>query len=322
MPPRIEQPTDDAIEKAAAVLHSGGVVAFPTETVYGLGADTVSVEALRRVYELKGRPADNPLIVHVRDAAMAQRVVASWPDACTELAAQFWPGPLTLVLPRAVDVPAEVTAGHRTVAVRCPDHPVALHLLSAFGGAISAPSANRSGHVSPTDAEHVARDFHDADLVILDGGPCAFGIESTVLDMTTTPPRILRPGSISAEQLRAVLGEVQTPAIEAQGASPGTSAAHYAPRTAAVLVERAELRSCLESLAEPAAVLCFDPNVVPQQHKAIVMPTDADRYAAELYRALRRADALAVSQIVIEEPVDDIGLWSAIIDRLRRATSH
>jgi len=321
MPPRVEQPTDDAISKAADLLHHGGVVAFPTETVYGLGADAANPEGLRRIFQLKARPADNPLIVHVRDPAMAQRVVARWPESCDALAANFWPGPLTLVLPKAVDVPAALTAARPTVAVRCPDHRVAHNLMRAFGGAIAAPSANRSGHVSPTEAEHVALDFKDCDdLLILDGGPCQRGIESTVLDMTSSPPRILRPGSVSAEQVRAVIGDVDLPTIDAQSASPGTSPSHYAPRTPARLVSRDDLYATLESLAEPAIVLCCDPTRVPQQHRAVVMPTDATEYAAQLYRALRDADAQVASQIIIEKPTDDTGLWSAILDRLRRAT--
>lgn len=321
MPPRITKPVARTMDEAASLLRRGDVVAFPTETVYGLGADTFHVSALRRVYELKGRPADNPLIAHVQDVSGATRLVQRWDARCEALARRFWPGPLTLVVAKAGDVPAEATAGLATIAVRCPDHPVAQALLRAFGGAISAPSANRSGGVSPTTAHHVADDFQECEeLLILDGGPCGLGIESTVVDMTGATPRVLRPGAVTVDQLRDVVGDVDEPMIRQQEASPGTSAVHYAPRAAAVLVSPDELHSALRVESAAVAVLCFNRDVVPPPHFSIKMPDDAAAYATRLYSALREAEAMAPAKIIIERPPKGTGEWAAIHDRLRRAT--
>ncbi|MHC4210194.1 MAG: L-threonylcarbamoyladenylate synthase [Planctomycetota bacterium] len=319
--PRPVRATDDAIAEAAARLRDGRVVAFPTETVYGLGADTFRAAAIERVYALKGRPLDNPLIAHVLDDDQARAVVAGWDDRCTELARAFWPGPLTLVLPRAADVPDEATAGWPTIAVRSPAHPVARRLLAAFGGSVSAPSANRSGHVSPTRARHVADDFADAaELLILDGGPCAVGIESTVLDLSGSVPSVLRPGAVTVEALRRLLGDVGVGDIASQAASPGTTMRHYAPRTAAELVPARELADRLRTLREAAVVLCFDAAEVGAPHEAIPMPRAPDAYAGRLYEALREADALEPGRIVVELPPSSEGMWLAVHDRLRRAT--
>ena len=319
--PRPVKPTDDLVAEAAARLRDGRVVAFPTETVYGLGADTFRVDAIDRVYALKGRPLDNPLIAHVLDDEQARTVVTGWDDQCSRLARAFWPGPLTLVLPRAAAVPSEATAGWPTIAVRAPDHPVARALLAAFGRSISAPSANRTGHVSPTTARHVADDFaHDADLLILDGGPCAVGIESTVLDLTGSVPGVLRPGAVSVETLRDQLGEVAIGDIAHQAASPGTTLRHYAPQTTTELVSPAELAPRLDTLRSPAVVLCFDKSAVGAPHQTIVMPRAPDAYAARLYGALREADVLRPDRILVERPPADKGTWLAVHDRLRRAT--
>jgi L-threonylcarbamoyladenylate synthase len=320
MMPRPVEPTDDAIAEAAARLRDGHVVAFPTETVYGLGADTFSAAAIERVYALKGRPLDNPLIAHVLDEPQARAVVAGWDGSCARLARRFWPGPLTLVLPRAPDVPEAATAGWPTIAVRAPDHAVARALLAAFGGSISAPSANRSGHVSPTTARHVADDFADAaDLLILDGGPCAVGVESTVLDLSGAVPCVLRPGAVTLEALRDELGEVAVGDMAQQAASPGTTMRHYAPRAPAELVPAAELAERLRALRGPAVVLCFESGAVGAPHRAIVMPRSPEAYAARLYGALREADALRPQRIIIEQPPINGGMWLAVHDRLLRA---
>lgn len=320
---RIVEPTDAQVARAAARLRAGDVIAFPTETVYGLGADILNACAIRRVYALKGRPSDNPLIAHVSDASTAPDIVDGWDDRCSALAQRFWPGPLTFILRRKLDVPASAAAGLNTLAVRAPRHPVASRLLKIFGGAIVAPSANRSGHTSPTRATHVADDFAEAeDLLILDGGSSEVGIESTVLDMTSDPPRILRPGTIGTDALTIVLGEVTEHGATSQDIAPGTSAAHYAPRTPATLVSRSDLRSALGALSDVAAVLCFDAATVPPPHHALVMPADAVSYAAQLYSRLREADLLGVHQLLIEAPPADSSLWLAIHDRLRRATSE
>ncbi|MHC4413952.1 MAG: L-threonylcarbamoyladenylate synthase [Planctomycetota bacterium] len=319
--PRLVESTEDGIAEAVRVLRDGLVVAFPTETVYGLGADTFNVRALERVYELKGRPARNPLIAHVAGREQARRVVARWDERCDDLAARFWPGPLTLVLPRGADVPERATAGWPTIAVRAPAHPVARRLLGAFCGSISAPSANRSGHVSPTTARHVADDFADAaKLVILEGGACAIGIESTVVDLSGDVPQVLRPGAVTVDELREAVGEVALTEIATQAASPGTAGKHYAPNTAAELVPGASLRGRLDAIREPAVVLCFQGTHVPAPHRSIVMPAGPQAYAARLYDALREADGMDAGRIVIEEPAGRTGLWLAIRDRLWRAT--
>jgi L-threonylcarbamoyladenylate synthase len=321
--PLIAEPNDRAIDDAVARLRAGQPVAFPTETVYGLGVNLLDADAIIHVFELKGRDPTNPLIAHVAAAVQARSIVTDWDQRAEKLARAFWPGPLTMVLPRAEHVPAVATAGLPSVAVRCPRHPVAARLLHRFAGAIAAPSANRSGHVSPTTARHVADDFADEPtLLILDGGPCRVGIESTVLDLTADEPRILRPGSVSGLEIEQVLGEpVRAPAIRGQDASPGTSLAHYAPRTPAVLVERDAIGSHLEKSSAPLVVLCFDRELVPPPHRAIVMPQGAGDYGRVLYDALRRADDLGRDQILIERPPTTNEMWKTVADRLRRATS-
>lgn len=323
--PRLLEPTPKCIADAAARLRAGGVVVFPTETVYGLGADTFNTAAVGLIYQLKGRPLNNPLIAHVREARDARRLTTRWDDRCEALAARFWPGPLTFVLPKSHEVPTRSTAGLPTIAVRSPAHPVARDLLALAGSPVSAPSANRSGHVSPTRAEHVMQDFANVrDLWVIDGGPCEVGIESTVLDLTVRTPRILRPGGVTAAQLREVLGEVSQPMIARQSISPGTAESHYAPTTPATLVDAAELRDWLERSTQPMAALCFDPAAIHPPHRAIAMPRDAESYANHLYHALREADEWRLARILIERPPmqgDSAELWSAVMDRLQRATA-
>lgn len=320
---RIVEPDADGLRDAVARLRADGLVAFPTETVYGLGADLHSAEAIDRLFRAKGRPADNPVIAHVLGEEDARILARFWDNRCVELAARFWPGPLTLVLPRDECVPDRATAGRPTIAVRAPRHPVARALLEAFDGPIAAPSANRSGHVSPTTAEHVAADFADlTDLPILQGGACEVGLESTVLDLSTTAARILRPGSVTARELLEVLDEVDEPEIRAQDASPGTSLRHYAPNTPAELVPTAQLLERLAELEVRAVVLCFDSAFVPSPHRAITMPEGAGMYARQLYGALREADGLGFARILIEAPPRSNDTWKAIGDRLARATNQ
>ena len=320
--PRLVEPTQDAIAEASRWLERGQLVVFPTETVYGLGADTTNAKAIELIYALKGRPADNPLIAHVFDDVQARRIVATWDDRCAVLSERFWPGPLTLVVGRGEAVGPSATAGLDTIAVRAPRHVVARALLRMFGRSISAPSANRAGRVSPTTAGHVVADFPEADeLLVLDGGACEIGIESTVLELTEPTPRVLRPGVITVERLREVLGEVDAPLVTTQLASPGTSPWHYAPRTPAELVETTRLAQRL-AVGAPAAVLCFEPQSVKPPHIPVPMPRSAEPYAARLYDALRTADATGVSRIIIEQPQQTHGQWAAIHDRLRRATGH
>ena len=199
----------DEISQAADVLRNGGVVAFPTETVYGLGADATSLQAVRKVFAIKGRPATNPVIVHVTDAEMAQRYASQWPDNATKLVEKFWPGPLTVIVPKAQTIVTAATAGRKTVGLRSPDHPMTQELLRAFDGPMVGPSANRSSRVSPTTAQHVRDELGNKIDLVLDGGPCRVGIESTVVDLSVTPPMILRPGAISKWQVEQVIGTVE-----------------------------------------------------------------------------------------------------------------
>jgi L-threonylcarbamoyladenylate synthase len=315
------------IARAAAVLRAGGLVAFPTETVYGLGANALDAAAVGRIFTAKGRPSNNPLIVHVADAAEAGRVAVAWSDAAALLAARFWPGPLTLVLPRRPEVPDAVTAGGPTVAVRVPAHPVALALLRAAAVPVAAPSANRSTELSPTRAEHVLRGLDGRIDLILDSGPTAVGIESTVLDLTVTPPRLLRPGMVGRAELEAVIGSV---AVEGEPSplralrSPGMLERHYAPRTPLECVE-GSAAGRLEQLrreglrvgwltAGPSARAA--PDGVGQ-----VLPDEPDGYAAGLYAALHRLDGLGLDRIVVAMP-PDTEQWRAVRDRLRRASSR
>lgn len=319
----------DAIAQAVQRLRDGRLVAFATETVYGLGADAGNPAAVARIFEAKGRPSTNPLIVHVTGASAARRYAAAWPAAAESLATRFWPGPLTLVLPRAGAIAPAVSAGRGTVALRAPRHPLAQQLLQAFDGPIAAPSANRSTRVSPTTADHVRQELGDRVDLILDGGPCAVGIESTVLDLTTAPPTILRPGSISAEQLRAVIGPVQTfhgsIAANVAAASPGQQAIHYSPLTPAYRFGPAQADRVIDlaasRFAASAALLLQDapPGLKNFPWRAQrTLPLDPRQYAQMLYAALRGFDELSADAIFIQMPPDEPA-WNAVVDRLMRA---
>lgn len=317
----------EAVRDAAARLAAGDLVAFPTETVYGLGAATFDANAIARIYALKGRPSDNPLIAHVdaADPGMLESVTTARGGALAELAAAFWPGPLTVVLPRAAAVPASASGGRDTIAVRCPRHPVAVALLRAFGGPVSAPSANVSGHVSPTSAAHVAAEFPASDLLILDGGPCDVGLESTVLDLTCDPPRVLRPGSITASALRTVVAAVDAAAVHGQAASPGTRARHYAPRSRVAAVTVADLGAALRSADGPRVVLGRAADVpaasVAPPHRRIGLPDDPAGFGRRLYAAVREADAFGgetMILLVMPAASGDEEAWGPIRDRLSR----
>lgn len=328
--PRIVPANSQYILEAARMLQRGGVVAFPTETVYGLGALTFDGQAIEQVYELKGRPADNPLIAHVLDARQARELIepGAWDERCDLLASRFWPGPLTLVLAKSPRVGSRATAGRSTIAVRAPRHPVARALIEAAQQPISAPSANRSGRISPTSAQHVFDEFRDVeparDLMILDGGPCEVGIESTVLDLTTSPPRVLRPGSVTLESLRETLGDIEAADIRSQAHSPGTRESHYAPRTPTELVSSESLANVLSACAGRGircAALVLGATPVTAGQIRIVMPREADHYAHELYRRLREADALGADRIIVESPPATSQVWRAVLDRLQRAAA-
>ena len=320
--PVIMEPTPENIAFCAERLRRGLSVGFPTETVYGLGCDASSEAAVAEVYAMKGRPQSNPLIAHVLDTAMAKKAVIGWDVRAQRLAEAFWPGPLAIVLPRRAEICALSVGGRTTVAVRAPVHPVARALIEAFGRPISAPSANRSGKLSPTTAAHVAQDFASfAELPILDGGACEVGLESTVLDLSRARPMILRPGAITQKDIEPIIGPVAAPEIGRQAASPGTSASHYAPDTPTELVEEKLLASRLAACDKPVAVVAFAGTEVPAPHELFALPRHASAYAQTLYSTLRRADSSGAGTILIVAPTERGGLWDAAIDRLKRAAA-
>lgn len=319
----------DLIAEAVRILRAGGVVAFPTETVYGLGADALNEAAVGRVFALKGRPAHNPLIVHIADAAGARRLVACWPPEAEVLAERYWPGPLTIVLPRSALIPDLVTGGGETVALRAPDHPLALALLRAFGGPLVGPSANPSGFISPTTAAHVREGFPAAEVLVLDGGPCAVGIESTVLSLGVGAGAcVLRRGVISPEAIAGTLGRpvaVADAAPVAGGAAlPGAGMLerHYAPRTPARLVEAINLEAALRDAPFGSICLTHEPARYGNARIPLLpLPATPEGYAAALYRTLREADRNECPLLLIHLPETPGPVWEAIRDRLRRATA-
>ncbi|MEU3662475.1 L-threonylcarbamoyladenylate synthase [Streptomyces sp. NPDC032940] len=311
------------IEKAAGVLRAGGLVALPTETVYGLGADAEDAAAVSRIFQVKGRPPSHPLIVHISGAEHLDDWVQEVPATARLLAERFWPGPLTLVLRRGHRVPLEATGGLETVAVRVPGHPVALALLSAFGGGVTAPSANRFGSVSPTTADDVRAELGDAVDFVLDGGPCQVGVESTIVDVTGELPTILRPGGVTREDLEAVLGCPLAVPATSHVRVPGQHPSHYAPRARVVLVEPERVVAEAEAAQEsghrvgvflPAAFAGAEVKV----HAVVQVPGSTAAYARGLYGFLRELDQRECDLIVVSLPAQE-GLGLAIANRLRRA---
>jgi L-threonylcarbamoyladenylate synthase len=299
-------------------------VAFPTETVYGLGADAQNSDAVRKVFELKGRPATHPLIVHIDHPRLLERWARVVPPAAKVLAHRFWPGPLTLVLRRAPAVDLAITGGQDTVAVRVPAHPVAQQLLRAFGSGIAAPSANRYGHVSPTRADHVREEFGEAVPVILDGGDCKIGVESTIVSCVDTVPRLLRPGHVTLTQLRAVVPEVAAGGDAPVPRMPGSDVKHYAPEIPMSIVNSRTLEEVVADLTaehEKVAVLALRPPRAANKFMTwINAGRRAELYARELYVNLRTLDKSGAREILVEElPAGEA--WDAVRDRLRRAAS-
>ncbi|HET9339968.1 MAG TPA: L-threonylcarbamoyladenylate synthase [Casimicrobiaceae bacterium] len=316
-----------AIERGADALAQGRLVAFPTETVYGLGADAANPAAVRAIFAAKGRPADHPLIVHLPDAGHLDAWAREVPEGARTLAGAFWPGPLTMILPRAARASDAVTGGQDTVGLRVPAHPVAQALLAAFarrgGHGVAAPSANRYGHVSPTTAEHVADDLGDRVALILDGGPCVVGIESTIVAFDGEDVLLVRPGGIGVDALARVLGHApRSPGADAPRAS-GTHASHYAPRTPAFLVELHAFASELARLRERDEVVAVLARTAPRPPDFdgpwIAAPAGVDGYARDLYANLRALDAERADAILIEAPPAEPA-WLAVRDRLARAT--
>ncbi len=315
----VVEPTAATIAEAARLLQSGGLVAFPTETVYGLGGDATNERAVAAIFAAKGRPQFNPLISHVLDAREAQTYVR-WNATAEKLAAHFWPGPLTFVLPRAPGSPIALlaTAGLDTVAIRAPSHPVAQALIRAAGRPIAAPSANRSGAVSPTRAEHVVQSLGDRVPLVIDGGPCLVGLESTVLDLTVAVPTLLRPGGATREAIEAVIGPIAVsdaiPSGDAARTSPGQLESHYAPSR--------PVRLGAISVAADEGLLAFGPNPPPGAMLSVNLSPGGDlaQAAANLFAMLRQLDRPGIGRIAVM-PIPETGLGLAINDRLRRAAA-
>ena len=320
-----------AVQRAAARLRSGEVVALPTETVYGLAANALDSRAVSEIFRIKGRPAHNPIIVHVASLEMAERCVEKWPVLADRLAAAFWPGPLTIVLPRSKEIPDLVTAGGPTVGIRWPAHPFIQAVIRECGFPLAAPSANLSNHVSPTNAAHVRRQLGEKISLIVDGGQSQIGIESTVLDLTALPPRVLRPGMVHGPALSAVIGDVSGaddgPVPESALRSPGLLKKHYSPRAKLVILEWKNDADLRRQLAGRNVYLktshVIPHSVVPSAEgfgRVSVVPHDAEAFARALYAELHQCDEAGAELIVVEAlPAGDE--WRAIADRLKRAAA-
>lgn len=320
-----DRPSTTALAPAAERLRQGGLVAFPTETVYGLGAHALDPAAVRRIFTAKGRPSFNPLIVHVHDADAARALCAEWTREAERLAEALWPGPLTLVLPKRSVVPDVVTAGLPSVAVRVPAHPVAAELLRQAGVPVAAPSANPSNALSPTRAEHVAEGLGDRVDLIVDGGATPVGIESAVVDLSGSSPTLLRPGTVSLEQLRDLVPSLgiaaEAPVGRTPRPAPGMLPRHYAPRARLRVLDRDSLLAAVaeaRSSEQRIGALLLGGDAPHVQHP-VRMPPGAGAYAAELYAALHRLDALGCTLILVEAPPDRPE-WAGVQDRLRRAS--
>lgn len=324
-----------AVREAVALLRQGEVVVLPTETVYGLAANALDPVSVQRIYSVKGRPAHNPIIVHVASKPMLAECVTHWPEAAEQLARAFWPGPMTLVLPKSGRIPDIVTAGGTTVAVRWPQHPFMQAVILGCGFPLAAPSANLSNCLSPTTAGHVSRQLGERVPLIVDGGDCNVGIESTVVDLTSTPPRVLRPGMISSESILATVGAGDSgvsgsSATSGRGAlkSPGLLAKHYSPRARLLLLEWKDEPDLLRQLSERGIQPGADIQVLSHSRIPMggrfphvnVIPHDAEAFARGLYAELHRCDDAGARWIVVEMPPDQ-PMWHGITDRLRRAAT-
>lgn len=323
---------DAAVRRAADRLRAGEVIALPTETVYGLAANALDENAVARIFQIKGRPAHNPIIVHVAGSEMAGNCVRHWPELAEKCSKSFWPGPLTLVLRCSEKIPGNVTAGGKTVGVRWPSHPFMQSVIRACGFPLAAPSANLSGRISPTNAGHVRQQLDGKISLIVDGGQSQVGIESTVLDLTVSPPRILRPGMIHLESLAAVCGQVQNSKFKVQGSesaprSPGLLEKHYAPKAKLLLLnwhDDVDLRSQLSTFSlQPASCHVIAHTHIPDAGdfaRVSVIPHDAEAFARAIYAELHHCDAAGAELIVVEAPPEAPG-WTGIADRLRRAAA-
>lgn len=321
---RIVRATQVEIETAVQTLRDGELVAFPTETVYGLGANAQNPAAVQKIFAAKGRPTNHPVIVHLDSPRFLHRWVREMPDVANKLAERFWPGPLTMVMPRALNVHDVVTGGQDTVAVRVPSHPMAQQLLTAFGGGIAAPSANRYGRLSPTRPEHVRDELGDAVKVILDGGECQIGLESTIVVIEDGNVRLLRPGAVTAGQIRSVVGELLIGAGVESPRVPGSSPAHYAPSTPMTIIPAGEIDAHAAAQSEGGRRVAVLAQRLPLRAHKYVTWINAGRrpeqYGHDLYANLRTLDRAVCAQILVQD-VPDGERWEAIRDRLVRAAS-
>jgi len=316
-------PSDQEIENAAEILRAGGLVAFPTETVYGLGADASNPAAVKKIFAAKGRPADHPVIVHIADMSELKHWAAEVPRAAWLLAEKFWPGPLTMVLKRSPHVNDLISGGQNSIGLRVPGHPVAQQLLKAFGGGIAAPSANKFGRLSPTTAEHVREELGNAVEMVLDGGPCDVGIESTIVDLTNDPPAILRPGRVSAQQIADALLVPLGESAADRPRVPGSLASHYAPRAPLKLVHPDEIENYVRRQVVQPPVAVVARRGRPRDSKVAlwqVAPETPEEYARLLYASLRRLDD-AGCRLIVVEALPLLPEWAAVRDRLDRAAT-
>jgi L-threonylcarbamoyladenylate synthase len=315
--------TQSEINEAVEALRAGDLVVFPTETVYGLGANAADPAAVRKIFEVKGRPPDHPVIVHLDNRRYLHRWVAEVPPIAEQLAAKFWPGPLTLILPKAENVNAIVTGGQTSIGIRVPSHPMAQQLLTAFGGGIAAPSANRYGRLSPTKPEHVRDEFGDLVKVVLDGGESQIGLESTIVSCLDNVAMLLRPGYITHSQLEQTIGRVAVGGVGPR--APGDRALHYAPATPVEVVSSDELEARASEITirhEKVAVLAMRPPLQTQRHMTwINAGKKPDSYAHSMYNHLRTLDRAGCVKIFVQAPPQD-ERWSAVIDRLQRASAQ
>lgn len=313
-----------SIFAAVTILRRGGLVAFPTETVYGLGADAANPTAVKKIFAAKGRPANHPLIVHIASAEQLSAWAQEIPDAAWALAERFWPGPLALVLPKRSEVPLEVTGGQPTVALRVPDNAIALELLNSFNGGIAAPSANKFNRISPTLAAHVQAELGELVDLVLDGGACRIGLESSIVDLSAEQPRLLRPGHISREALEAVLQASVSDTLNSAVRAPGMLDKHYAPVTPAALCATQELdtqAALATATGKRVGIMSFGTTGLHcKPENCVTMPAQAVAYGQAFYASLRTLDAQALDLILIEQPPDDMA-WTAVNDRLRKATA-
>ena len=317
-------PSPEAIEQAARLIKEGELVAFPTETVYGLGANALNADAVREIYEAKGRPSQNPIIVHVSGKAQAQALVTEWTDNAEKLAEAFWPGPLTIVLKKNEKIPDVVTGGGPTVALRCPDDETALMLIETSGVPIAAPSANNSGNISPVDGIHVQKDLDGKIAMILDSGQVPGGIESTVIDLSSAHPRLLRPGLLSITEIENVIGPVERGALtmndESPARSPGLQKRHYAPRTPLKAWNDEEIQDLIKQ-DQPFALVHFEnTNIDHNKMIDVVLTKEPHEYAHDLYKALHILDTKNLKAIFFEMPPQE-DEWLGIRDRLMRASA-